>query len=401
YADDVHYMGGCLLSDNLSWASTMFAYNSCPPDPAVVGGRCREMWLERLAGSGLWIDTWLRHQRRDEYWRRGSVSEDYDAVQCPVLAVSGWADGYSNAVFRLLERLNVPRKGLIGPWAHMYPHLGEPGPAIGFLQEVVRWWDHWLKDVDNGVMDDAALRVWMQESAPPQTMYDQRRGRWIGEPSWPSPNVRVNEYPFERGRIAGPYDDVDETALHIQSPLSVGQYGGKWCSYNAPPDLPYDQREDDGGSLMFDTDEFAEATEILGSAVVELELAATEPVAMGAARLADVAPDGRGTRPSYGRLNRPHPERHPEPAPHVPGPPRRRAGAPPRRRAAVPGGAPAAGGDLHLVLAARLAPAAAGAAHDPAPAEPAPAAPTDLRGRRRCGAAAVRGPGGQRAHSSH
>lgn len=64
-----------------------------------------------------------------------------DDVCCPVFAVSGWADGYSNAVFRLLRLLDVPRKGLIGPWSHRYPHLGEPGPAIGFLQEVVRWFD--------------------------------------------------------------------------------------------------------------------------------------------------------------------------------------------------------------------------------------------------------------------
>ena len=32
FADDVHHMGGCLLGDNLSWASTMLSYNSCPPD---------------------------------------------------------------------------------------------------------------------------------------------------------------------------------------------------------------------------------------------------------------------------------------------------------------------------------------------------------------------------------
>src|SRR5699024_10605202 len=107
--------------------------------------------------------------------------------------------------------------------------------------------------------------------------------------------------------------------LHLQSPLSVGQYGGKWCSYTAPPDLPYDQREDDGGSLIFDTDEFAEATEILGSAVVELELAATEPVAMVAARLSDVAPDGSVTRISYGLLNLTHRGSHAAPEPLVPG----------------------------------------------------------------------------------
>ncbi|MCH5375647.1 MAG: CocE/NonD family hydrolase, partial [Planctomycetes bacterium] len=93
YADDIHHMGGCLLSDNLSWASVMFAYNSLPPDPEIVGPRWREMWHRRLEGSGLWLETWLRHQRRDAYWRHGSISEDYAAVRCPVMAVSGWADG--------------------------------------------------------------------------------------------------------------------------------------------------------------------------------------------------------------------------------------------------------------------------------------------------------------------
>ena len=137
YSDDIHHMGGCLLGDNLSWASTMFAYNSCPPDPDVVGEQWRQMWLQRLQGSSLWLDTWLRHQRRDSYWRHGSICENYAAITCPVYAISGWADGYSNTVFRLLTHLQVPRKGLIGPWGHKYPHIGVPGPAIGFLQEAI------------------------------------------------------------------------------------------------------------------------------------------------------------------------------------------------------------------------------------------------------------------------
>jgi len=118
YADDVHDMGGCLLGDNLSWASIMFAYNSCPPDPEIVGEQWREMWLDRLKGSGLWLETWLRHPYRDDYWKHGSICENFSAIACPVMAVSGWADGYSNAVFRLLANLNVPRLGLIGPWSH-------------------------------------------------------------------------------------------------------------------------------------------------------------------------------------------------------------------------------------------------------------------------------------------
>jgi uncharacterized protein len=77
YADDVHYMGGCLLGDNLSWASVMFGFNSLPPDPEIVGDKWRDMWFERLEGSGLWLDTWLRHQHRDDYWKHGSVCEDF------------------------------------------------------------------------------------------------------------------------------------------------------------------------------------------------------------------------------------------------------------------------------------------------------------------------------------
>lgn len=326
YADDVHYMGGCLLSDNLSWASTMFAYNSCPPDPAVVGSRWRDMWWERLEHCEPWLVEWLRHQRRDDYWRHGSVCEDYSAVGCPVLAVSGWADGYSNSVFRLLRNLDVPRKGLIGPWSHKYPHLGKPGPAIGFLQELVRWWDHWLRGVDNGVMDEPMLCIWMQESAKPATAYEQRPGRWIGEPSWPSPNIEHTDFVLQRNRLAKepvPDDGVrgvreEGEPLTIESPLSVGQFAGKWCSYNAPPDLPYDQREEDGGSLVFDTDVLTERHEILGSPVVHLELSCDRPNAMVTVRLSDVSPEGRATRVSYGLLNLTHRDGHDRPEPLEP-----------------------------------------------------------------------------------
>jgi hypothetical protein len=322
YTDDVHYMGGCLLSDNLSWASTMLAYNSCPPDPAVVGDRWRTMWHDRLRGSGLWLERWLRHQRRDDYWRHGSVCEDYSAIRCPVLAVSGWADGYSNSVFRLLAALDVPRLGLVGPWSHKYPHLGQPGPAIGFLQELVRWWDHWLRDVDNGVMSGPMLRIWMQNTVPPSTAYAERPGRWVAEPCWPSPNVQQVRHPLGDHRIGRPGTGARGGAaaeLTVQSPLSVGQFAGKWCSYNAPPDLPYDQREEDGGSLIFDGETLTEPIELLGCPAVELECAVDQPVAMLAARLSDVAPDGRATRISYGLLNLTHRDGHDRPRVLVPG----------------------------------------------------------------------------------
>ncbi|MGK8464568.1 CocE/NonD family hydrolase [Nocardia cyriacigeorgica] len=319
YVDNMHYMGGCLLSDNLSEATVMFAFNSLPPDPDIVGERWRAMWHERLAGSGLWIEQWLRHQHRDDYWKRASVNEDYGAVGCPVMVVGGWADGYTNAIFRLLEHLEVPRLGIIGPWGHKYPHLGIPGPAIGFLQELVRWWDHWLKGVDTGIMDEPMLRAWMQDSVSPQPSYDDRPGRWVGEPRWPSDGIDRRSYVLGRYTLAEAPAQVEARLLHVQSPLSVGMFAGKWASYAATPDLPSDQREEDGGSLVFETEALDDHFEILGMPDLELEVAADRPNAMVAARLSDVAPNGEATRVTYGLLNLTHRDGSAAPRPLEPG----------------------------------------------------------------------------------
>lgn len=314
YADDVHHMGGCLLGDNLSWASIMFAFNSLPPDPASVGERWRDMWMHRLEHCRPWLVTWLEHQRRDGFWRHGSVCEDFSAIRCPVFAVSGWADGYSNSVFRLLRHLDVPRRGLVGPWSHLYPHQGVPGPAIGFLQECLRWWDRWLRDADNGVDDEPDLRVWMQHTVPPDTSYSHRPGRWVAEESWPSPRIKRRNLALQPGRLDWEQRpaNVEQT---LQSPLTLGLFAGKWCSYAAGPDLAYDQREEDGGALVFETDTLQEPLELLGQPVLTLRLSADRPYAMLAVRISDVAPDDKATRLSYGLLNLTHRDgaTHPEP----------------------------------------------------------------------------------------
>ncbi|MDW5375817.1 CocE/NonD family hydrolase [Halomonas sp. HP20-15] len=320
YADNMHYMGGCLLGDNLSEATVMFAFNSLPPDPQIVGDRWREMWFERLKGSGLWLDDWLAHQRRSDYWSRSSVCEDYSAIQCPVYAVGGWADGFTNTVFRLLEHLDVPRKGLIGPWGHKYPHQGIPGPAIGFLQESLKWWDYWLKGQETGVMEGPMLRAWLQDSMPPHTSYEDRPGRWIGEPSWPSPNIAEKRYPLGRDTIGASEDDnLPDAEVSVQSPVSVGVSAGKWCSYAATPDLPGDQREDDGGSLVFKSQTLEEPLEIVGRPVVELEVSLDKPLGMIAVRLSDAAPSSKSTRVTYGLLNLAHRDSDANPEPLEPG----------------------------------------------------------------------------------
>jgi len=298
-------MGGNLLTDNLSWASTMFAYNSCPPDPEIVGTRWKDMWLERLEGSVLWLKKWLEHQRFDDYWKHASVFLNYDKIKCPVYAIGGWADGYSNAVFRLMENLKVPRKGLIGPWGHKYPHLGGPGPTIDFLNEALRWWDRWLKGIENGIDEEPMLRAWMQDFDSPVSV--KRPGKWVAEKQYPSENVSMKKMKLKNGEIDfyGDLPDYDHP-LKIQSPLSVGLFAGKWCSYAASTDLPSDQREEDGGALVFETLPLKEEIEIFGTTELTLSLKSDKPIAMIAARISDVAPNGRATRITYGVLNLTH-----------------------------------------------------------------------------------------------
>ncbi|MDQ1068415.1 CocE/NonD family hydrolase [Streptomyces canus] len=293
YDNDVHYMGGSVLAvDMHAWAATMLAFVSRPPDPLHVGDAWRDMWLGRLEQVDPFIHTWLDHQTRDAYWRHGSVCEDYGAIDAAVLAVGGWHDPYRDTVLRFVEHLPVERvRGLIGPWSHQYPDRGlPPGPAIGFLQETLRWWDQHLKDVDTGVMREPLLRAYVSDSHAPATVYDTLPGRWVGEPTWPSPNVTTVSYGLQ-----GP-------AVLVRSPQHTGVDAGRFFPFGNDADLPPDQREEDARSACF---EFAvgEETWVLGRPRVRLRVTSEVSRGQVVARLCDVAPDGSSTLVTRGVLN--------------------------------------------------------------------------------------------------
>jgi putative CocE/NonD family hydrolase len=318
YADDIHYMGGCMLDENPIWGFVMFGYNARPPDPLHVGERWRDMWLARLEHNQPWIIDWLKHQRRDAFWKHGSVCEDFSAIQCPVYLVGGWADPYTNPVPRILAGLDAPSKALVGPWGHMYPHQAFPGPDAGYLQEALRWWDHWLKDVDNGIMDEPRYWVWMQASAPPQASYDLRPGHWVAEPTWPSPNIQVRTLAINAGGLAEA--PGAERALSVSCPQDVGATTLVWGNNgDGAPECPTDQRLDDARSLTFDSEPLAEDLAILGAPAVNLDLAADRENAFVAVRLCEVLPDGVSAQISYGLLNLTHRDSHEDIAPLEPG----------------------------------------------------------------------------------
>jgi putative CocE/NonD family hydrolase len=317
YADDIHYMGGCLLNDNLWWGTIMLAYQGRPADPELVGAGWRDQWRERLDNMPLWPALWLKHQRRDAYWEHGSICEDWDAIEAPVYLIGGWADAYTNAIPRMLQHLKVPRKGIIGPWAHIYPQDGTPGPAIGFLQDAVAWWDRWLKHQENGAEKGPMLRAWVQDYMAPVTTRLAHPGRWVAEENYPSPGIAPEVFYLNKDGLSG--IGGTEESLHLCSPQHVGMVGGEWMGAGCVGEMPGDQRLDDVGSLVFDTEPLREAMQVLGAPELELEFTSDKPVAQLCARLSDVAPDGKALRVSYQVINLTHRDSHANPTALEPG----------------------------------------------------------------------------------
>ena len=315
YADDAHYSGGCINEGMFLWGSSWMTTGLLPPDPAIAGDGWREQWLERLHSRGFYVSDWLAHQHRDAFWKHGSIAEDYASITCAVYAVGGWADPYRATVPRMLAKLSCPRKGLVGPWGHQYPQRGEPGPAIDWLTEALRWWEHWLKGADTGIMDEPMYRVWMQQ-VPATRGTQSVPGRWVAEDRWPSSEIaQVTSYLTGTGLEPGPAADEPRTLTALQT---AGSVGGPWLAAG-PAELPGDQRIDDVRSLSFDSAPLAENLEILGAPAVHLDLAVDRRVAFVIVRLNEVGPDGTSTRVSYGVLNLTHRNGDESPEPLEPG----------------------------------------------------------------------------------
>jgi len=314
YADDIHYKGGNLLNENLGWGATMWAYSSRAPDPALRPDDWRDIWMQRLQNEPFLPAVWLRHQTRDDYWRHGSVIENYAAIKAKVLAVGGWGDAYKNAVPQLVEAL-PGAKGIVGPWVHKYPHFAVPEPRIGFLQEALRWWDRWLKGAQTGVEGDPDYRAYLMDGVRPATWYTDRPGRWIAEDDGATTHIPVQTLHLSDAGL-GPDGTL---SAKVRSPHDCGMDAGEYCAIWLGPELPGDQRSDDARSVCFDTGPLAQDMDVVGAPRLRLVLSADKPQAQIAVRVNHVHPDGASTRITYGVLNLSHRDSHAKPAPLIPG----------------------------------------------------------------------------------
>ncbi len=307
WTDDVHWRGGALkLVDLVDYNHYMTPMTMLPPVPAVWGDGWREEWRRRIQTQEPWVLTWLREDRDGDYWRHGSVRDadgtGYERIDCAVMLVAGWADGYRNNSFRTVEALRaagVPHRLLAGPWAHADPTTAMPGPRIDLDVEMVAWFDRWLRGT--GEQDDR-VDVFVRTSTRPEADLDLHEGYWVSD-TWPSASTRVH-----KRRLDGP------RSLEVRP--DVGTAAWIDCAGHLPWGQSGDQRTDDDRSLTWDwavsntnkadstndTDATAE-TVVIGQPVVRLRVCASAPAASLSVKLCDVLADGTSALVTRGSLD--------------------------------------------------------------------------------------------------
>jgi len=161
--------------------------------------------MDRRVGRDLqvWRD-WVAHPANDDYWRRQSYQEQLLDVDTPMLHVSGWYDdvlvGTTENFINMTTRARTPQakarqRMLIGPWGHAV-NAGQKLGAIDFGPEAVidfdglqaRWFDRWLKQIDNGADREAPVRVFVMG-----------RNQWVDENEWPIARTRYTKYYLHSG----------------------------------------------------------------------------------------------------------------------------------------------------------------------------------------------------------
>ncbi|GMG20155.1 unnamed protein product [Ambrosiozyma monospora] len=278
YSDDVHYRGGNFMaSDMLWWGSTMFVYAPRPQDKKIAGDGWKENWLKRLDNEPM-VKNWVTHQTRDDYWKHGSICEDYPKVDIPVLSIGGWRDGYTNPVFRMADKLPHPESSfLVGPWVHEYPEMAEPAPKIGYQQLSLAWFKKYLYPEDKSDFTLPRLTAYLQDPSTIEDSYVYREGKWV---SLADPREKKStSLFFNDGQTLTKEVAKSELTDSFSGDLSHGLFRGSWCPFGFKGDFPADQRYEDSKCLCFDSEVITEDIELLGQPVVKFTVSSDKPLA--------------------------------------------------------------------------------------------------------------------------
>ena len=313
YNDDIHYKYGCQLYSNFHWANVMLCFTSRPPDP-LLRDDWKDVWINRLENIPWLLPLWLSHQRRDSYWRHGSIIDSIETFDTPTMIIGGWADLYVNAPPSLLYQAPGEHKAIVGPWIHKYPHIALPRPRMDYTAMAIDWWKYWLTDrsdtSDERVESWPDYQAFINEASRPAARREEEQGRWIAVDKTYTPN-HLSFYPDTRGALANEplmlNTDEGQVLVSINSPQDCGTACGEvFAMTSDAAEMPADQRIDDAFSLVFESPILTEPLDVFGRAVFHCRVSIDKPLGNLAVRLIDVHPDGVSHRVSLGVLNLAH-----------------------------------------------------------------------------------------------
>ena len=282
FHDDVRYIDGALHIDR--YALQIDHENGLPrtPDYALDSAYFRERFE-----AAPWILTYLREQQDGPFWRENALRYRRGDLRVPAYLIGGLLDGYRDTPLRALEAGGpAPIKVEIGPWVHAWPDNGTPGPTYEWRERAARWWDHWLRDLDSGLLDEPPLLVFQRAGQPPDPTLAVTPGHWRFE-AWPVRGSRRDTLVFGTHAM---------DTLHYAP--GVGTAAGEW--WGEPTG---DMAADAAGSLTYDLRTDTTRVALLGLPRVRLVVRHGAPLAHWTARLEDVAPDGRVSLITGGAMN--------------------------------------------------------------------------------------------------
>jgi hypothetical protein len=295
-------------------------------------------WAELLAETAPYFGDYLENERDGPFWWRANLNRNLGGITVPMLHVSSWYDifleGALNAFAGISEQggnrlARENQKLLVGPWAHLLPYnkptSGDTGDIdfgdaarIELHDYLLRWFDHWLKDKDTGVMDE-----------PPVRLFVMGKNRWRNEREWPLARTEYTRFYL--------HSDGKANTRHGSGSLSLEPPGEEPpdCFVYDPGDpvptqrgntliIPYgvaDQREVEERQdvLVYTSDPLEEDLELTGPISVNLFASSDATDTDFTAKLVDVRPDGYAQNLQDGVIRARFRDSASEPSPIVPG----------------------------------------------------------------------------------
>ena len=298
YQEDVHYIDGIMHLD--SWEMSQELDNARPGAP---GYRLDDANFRERFDTPPWMLTWKRQQRDGPFWDRASWRDRQSRITVPGFYIGGWYDGYRDILPRALEHAGGPVKAMIGPWSHAWPNEPYPKPGMEWRREAVRWFDHWLKGIDTGIMDEPRFAVFVRDWHPPGPYLAEAPGRWRWEDGWPIDRVKNRVWHLRDSHTLGAPEREPRTHRLRYSPGTGIEAGGPVMWWG---DVAHDQRGTDAFSLVYDSAPLDEEMEILGMPWAQLRVSADAARANWFVKISDVAPDGTVTQVAGAGFNGNH-----------------------------------------------------------------------------------------------